>query len=248
MMTHLFVFVAQFSNQQNYFRNKAHISKKLETLSYVVDTFGIFQSVAHRMTSEKVQVSRKLSWNRSNLLNVSLLDENKQWFIDLKKLVEDTYNLNDNEPITFIAHSMGAPMLTIFLHLQDESWKAKYIARMITIAGAYGGSAKTVKVFAVGDDLGAFALRASVMRECQISMPSLAFLLPFPAFWKANETLVRTRTRTYTFAQLEQFFIDLGHPIGWEMRKDTLPFITDFSPPNVEIHCLYGSQINTVEV
>jgi lysophospholipase III len=134
-------------------------------------------------------------------------------------------------------------MLTIFLHMQTEAWKEKYIARMITIAGAYGGSAKTVKVFAVGDDLGAFALRASVMREEQISMPSLAFLLPFPAFWKPNEILVRTKSRVYTY----EFFDDLGYPIGWEMRKDNLKFVEDFSPPNVEIHCLYGSQINTVE-
>lgn len=165
----------------------------------------------------------------------------------MKKLVEDTYDMNDNEPITFIAHSMGAPMLMVFLQGQEDSWKEKYIARMMTIAGAYGGSAKTVKVFAVGDDLGAFALRASVMREEQISMPSLAFLLPFPAFWKPNEVLVRTKARTYTYSQLDQFFSDLGYPNGWEMRKDNQKFVENFAAPNVEIHCLYGSKINTVE-
>lgn len=156
--------------------------------------------------------------------------------------------MNDHQPITFIAHSMGAPMLTIFFHMQNEAWKAQYVARMITISGAYGGSAKSVKVFAVGDDLGAFALRASVMRECQISMPSLSFLLPFPAFWKPDEVLVRTRTRNYTFSHLNEFFDDLGYPIGWEMRKDNQKYVDDFSAPNVEIHCLYGSQMNTVEV
>lgn len=175
-------------------------------------------------------------------------DENKQWFVDLKKLVEDTFSLNDNEPVTFIAHSMGAPMLVIFLQQQPDSWKDKYIARMITIAGAYGGSAKTVKVFAVGDDLGAYALRAAWMREEQISMPSLAFLLPFPTFWKPDEILVRTKSRTYTYAQLNEFFDDLGYPTGWEMRKDNFKYVDNFAPPNVEIHCIYGSQIDTVEV
>lgn len=156
--------------------------------------------------------------------------------------------MNDNQPITFIAHSMGAPMLTIFFHMQTEDWKTKYVARMITISGAYGGSAKSVKVFAVGDDLGAFALRASVMRECQISMPSLAFMLPSPAFWKPDEVLVRTKSRNYTFSQLNEYFDDLGYSIGWEMRKDVLKYVDDFSAPNVEIHCLYGSKMNTVEV
>lgn len=142
---------------------------------------------------------------------------------------------------------MGAPLLTIFFHQMDKGWKEKYIARMITIAGAYGGSAKTVKVFAVGDDLGAYALRASVMREEQISMPSLSFLLPYPDFWKPEEVLVRTRTRNYTYSQLSEFFDDLGYPNGWEMRKDQQKFVEDFTAPNVEVHCLYGSQINTVE-
>ena len=63
------------------------------------------------------------------------LGELGQYFIDLKKLVEETYELNAKEPITFIAHSMGAPMLMIFLQQQSESWKEKYIKRMITVAG-----------------------------------------------------------------------------------------------------------------
>lgn len=170
-----------------------------------------------------------------------------QYFIDLKQLVEETYKLNNDVPISFIAHSMGAPMLMIFLQNQTNAWKDKYIARMITIAGAYGGSAKAVKVFAVGDDLGAFGLFASEMKEQQRSMPSLAFLLPFPAFWKPNEVLVSTRKRNYTHSQMKEFFEDIGYPTAWEMRKDNLKFVENFAAPNVEIHCLYSSQMPTIE-
>lgn len=175
-------------------------------------------------------------------------NENAQWFIDMKNLVEETYNMNGNISITIIAHSMGAPMTLIFLRSQTEEWKEKYIARIITIAGAYAGSAKPVKVFAMGDDLGAFALRASVMRDVQISMASLSFLLPYPSLWKPDEVLVRTKTRTYSYSQLEEFFNDLNYPTGWNMRQDNLKYIEDFSPPNVEIHSLFGSKIKTVEV
>lgn len=161
--------------------------------------------------------------------------------------MEETFEMNNKVPITFIAHSMGAPMLTIFLHNQTETWKQKYIARIISVAGAWGGSAKAVKVFAVGDDLGAFGLFASEMRDEQISMPSLAFLLPFPALWKPNEVLVKTKKRTYTHSQLKEFFDDLGYPTGWEMRKDNLPYVENFAAPNVEIHCLYSSKKPTVE-
>lgn len=170
-----------------------------------------------------------------------------QYFIDLKQLVEETYKMNNDEAITFIAHSMGAPMLMIFLQKQTNEWKDKYIARMITIAGAYGGSAKAVKVFAVGDDLGAFGLFASEMKEAQRSMPSLAFLLPFPAFWKPNEVLVKTRKRNYTHSQLNEFFDDIGFQTGWEMRKDNIAFVENFAAPNVEIHCLYSTKMPTIE-
>lgn len=155
--------------------------------------------------------------------------------------------MNDNEPITFIVHSMGAPMMTNFFKMQTESWKAKYVRRMITVAGAYGGSAKPLKVFAVGDDLGAFALNGKAMKESQISMPSLAFLLPYPMFWNESDVLVQTRTRTYTYAQMNEYFEDLGYPQAWEMRKDNQKFVDDFPAPNVEIHCLYGSQMETIE-
>jgi lysophospholipase III len=170
-----------------------------------------------------------------------------QYFIDLKALVEETYTMNHDEPITFISHSMGAPMLMIFLQKQTETWKQKYIARMISIAGAYGGSAKALKVFAVGDDLGAFGLFASEMKEMQISMPSLAFLLPFPAFWKPDEVLVHTKKRNYTHSQMSEFFDDIGYPQAWEMRKDNIKFVENFAAPNVEIHCLYSSKRPTIE-
>lgn len=31
------------------------------------------------------------------------------------------------------------------------------------------------------------------------------------------------------------------------MRKDTAPYQLNFHPPGVEVHCLYGANVNTVE-
>lgn len=71
--------------------------------------------------------------------------------MDLKDLVEETYEQNGQEAITFIVHSMGGPMTLTFLQQQSESWKSKYIARLISLAGAWAGSVKAVKVYAVGN-------------------------------------------------------------------------------------------------
>lgn len=39
---------------------------------------------------------------------------------------------------------------------------------------------------------------------------------------------------------------DLGYPVGWEMMVDTEPYKLNFSAPDVELHCLYGTGVDTV--
>lgn len=39
---------------------------------------------------------------------------------------------------------------------------------------------------------------------------------------------------------------DLRYPNGWEMRQDLLPY-TEFTAPGVEVHCLFGVDVPTVE-
>lgn len=77
-------------------------------------------------------------------------DENKQWFLDIKTLVEETYEANNQVPVTFVVHSMGGPMTLVFLQQQDKKWKSKYVSRIISLAGAWAGSVKAIKVFAIG--------------------------------------------------------------------------------------------------
>ncbi|KAF7287599.1 hypothetical protein GWI33_005954 [Rhynchophorus ferrugineus] len=174
-------------------------------------------------------------------------NENQDYFIALKKLIEDTYDKNNNTSVMLVAHSMGGPMSVLFLNQQSQSWKDKYIKRLITLGAVWGGSVKAIKVYAIGDDLGSYVLRESVMRAEQITSPSLAWLIPSPLFWKPNETLVETDKQNFTLSNLQQFFEGISFPNGWEMKKDTEQYQLHFKPPGVEVHCLYGSQIPTVE-
>lgn len=64
--------------------------------------------------------------------------------------MEETYRVNDNQPVIILAHSMGGPMSLHFLQSQTESWKDKYIKALVALSGAWGGSVKALKVFAVG--------------------------------------------------------------------------------------------------
>lgn len=150
----------------------------------------------------------------------------------MKTLVEETYVLAGNASVTLVVHSMGGPMSLVFLQQMPTSWKDRYIARIISLAGAWAGSAKAVKVFAIGDDLGSFALSGSVMRAEQITSPSLAWLvdgwiyfswtwvlwllnenprfsfrlMPSPHIWKPDDVLVTTPNKQYTMSNIEDFF------------------------------------------
>ncbi|XP_060518883.1 phospholipase A2 group XV-like isoform X2 [Cylas formicarius] len=174
-------------------------------------------------------------------------NENQEYFVKLKKLIEDTYEENNKTSIMLIAHSMGGPMSIHFLNKQKQSWKDKYIQRLVTLSGVWGGSMKAVKVYAVGDDLGSYFLRESVMRTEQITSPSLAWLLPSKLFWKPDEILIHAENKNYTLNNLEEFFRDIYFTDGWEMRKDTEPYQLDYNAPGVEMHCLWGTDVDTIE-
>ncbi|KAL1512992.1 hypothetical protein ABEB36_002483 [Hypothenemus hampei] len=174
-------------------------------------------------------------------------NENQDYFVKLKKLIEDTYEENNQTSVMLIVHSMGGPTSLYFLNLQSQSWKDKYVKNLISLGGAWGGSVKAIKVYAMGDDLGSFVLRPSIMRPQQISLPSTAFLLPSPLFWKPDEILVQTDKKNFTLSNLEEFFKGISFLDGWEMKKDTEKYQLDFKPPGVEVHCLYGTGIDTVE-
>lgn len=61
-------------------------------------------------------------------------------------------------------------------------------------------------MFYSGDDLGSYVLRESIMRQEQITSPSLAWLLPSPLFWKNDEVLVQTDKKNFTLGNLQEFF------------------------------------------
>lgn len=124
----------------------------------------------------------------------------------MKQLVEDTYELGGQQRVTLLVHSMGGPMSLVFLQKQSDEWKDTYIERVISLAGAWAGSAKAIKVFAIGDDLGSFALSGNTLRAEQITSPSLAWLMPSPHFWKPDEVLATTHDKQYTMKNLKEFF------------------------------------------
>lgn len=170
--------------------------------------------------------------------------ESLEYFDNVKRLVEETYEKNSKKKVIFIVHSMGGPMTNLFLQRQSQAWKDKYVQSMISLSGAFAGSVKTLKVFVTGDDLGVFVLSESVLKEMQITSPSLTWLMPNVGVWK-DTVLVSTESKNYSLSNIRDFFEDIDYMVGWEMRRDQEPYIS-LEPPGVEIHCLYGVGVPTI--
>jgi len=100
----------------------------------------------------------------------------------------------------------------------------------------------------LGDDLGAYLLPAHTMRGYQRTSPSTAWLLPSKYYWDPHEVLVEVeQVANMTVNDYKEFFEELDYPEGYEMRTDTEHLLRDITSPGVEVHCLYGSGVSTVE-
>nr|CAD7586331.1 unnamed protein product [Timema genevievae] len=140
-------------------------------------------------------------------------NENGEYFIQLKVLIEETYTSNNKQPVVLVAHSMGALMSLHFLQLQSQRWKDQYVRALVTLSGPWGGSVKSLKVFAVGDNLGTYVLRESTLKDEQITCPSLAWLMPSSLFWRPAEVLVQTDKKNYTVQDF-QAYLKLTYAAG----------------------------------
>lgn len=201
-----------------------------------------------------------------NTKAMHLLDENEYWFRLLKNLTENAYKTNNNTPITYVAHSLGGKMLLHFLQKKPQQWKNKYVKQVITLAVPWGGSSVAVQAASIEYDLGFAALPNENMNQIQRTFPSIAWLMPSKYFWKPHEMLATigersTQSQTFiNFSSKNFHFIikfgflsksyfscsDIDVPDMVDMIDDLVAY-NSFRAPGVKLHCLYGTNTDTVE-
>ncbi|XP_074597419.1 lysosomal phospholipase A and acyltransferase-like isoform X2 [Brevipalpus obovatus] len=196
----------------------------------------------------------KMGYNRSFTLLGAPYDFRKSplelgdFLTNLTQLIEGSYRHSNGVPSVIVCHSMGCPLMLYLLTKHPQEWKDKYIKSMITLAAPWGGAVKAMKAFASGDNLGVIVIPELKVRKDERTFPSMAFLLPRPSFWDENETIIRhVGGKNYSISNFKEFFHDLDFDVGYEMWLDTKDLMSDLPAPNVEVHCLYGSGINTME-
>jgi len=73
----------------------------------------------------------------------------KEYFAAVANLTERTYSVN-KQRVVLIGHSLGNLYLLYFLNHQSQKWKDTYVQSFISIGGPYGGSVKSMRLFASG--------------------------------------------------------------------------------------------------
>lgn len=149
--------------------------------------------------------------------------------------------------MVLIAHSMGAPTTLYFLtEIVDQRWKDTHLRDYITLSGVWRGAGKAVKAFTSGDNEGIWIVPNGEGRSGQRTYPSNAWLLPFPSdTWTKDDILVVTPQRNYTAWEYKDLFADMKYTRGYEMFQEIENLTGAMPAPNVTLHCLYGSTLDT---
>ena len=157
------------------------------------------------------------------------------------------YANNGNQRVVLIAHSMGAPTTLYFLtKVVDQNWKDTYIRDYITVSGVWRGCSKAAKAFTSGDNEGIWIVPNSQGRSGQRTYPANAWLLAYPSdTWTKDDVIVVTPERNYSAWDYKDLFDDMNYSRGYEMFEEIKNLTGALPPPNVTLHCLDGTKMDT---
>ncbi|KAA3669999.1 lysophospholipase III, partial [Paragonimus westermani] len=141
-------------------------------------------------------------------------NENHVFVSRLTKLVEETYEVNDNRAVVLLGHSLGALYTLYFLQQKTDAWKRTYVKAYVPLGGPFGGSVRALLAATSGDNFGVFLRDPLVFRDLERSMPSIGLLLPNPRLWSSNEPLIFTPETNYSAHQYDKLFHDIAYSEG----------------------------------
>jgi len=169
-----------------------------------------------------------------------------QWLNKFTALVEDTYELNQQQKVSILSHSMGCLYSLWFLNNKSQEWKDKYILRWIPTSGVFAGAGNGVKQLLSGDVslVPLPGLSPLTVRDEQRSYESNLLLLPSTQVWM-NQTLVSTPLKNYSSYDYEILFSKSNFENGFERYQLIGNLTANLIPPGVDTVHYYGVDVDT---
>jgi lecithin-cholesterol acyltransferase len=173
-----------------------------------------------------------------------------------KRLIEDTYRDNGNQPVHVVGHSNGPLYIQYLLTHTSQSWKDKYIHGFTPFAGNFPGQGILYPLFFTGLDVRDFTLpttpeSALSGAEMMLRNPSSYMSASDPRIFGDQETVVEdfSTGETYTPEDYGQLFDDAGLSWAKPIADYYIGFVDFADPsafPNVDVYAEKGSGIETV--
>jgi len=173
-----------------------------------------------------------------------------------KRLIEDTYRDNGNQPVHVVGHSNGPLYIQYLLTHTSQRWKDKYIHGFTPFAGNFPGQGILYPLFFTGLDVRDFTLpttpeSALSGAEMMLRNPSSYMSASDPRIFGDQETVVEDLStgETYTPEDYGELLDDAG--LSWTKPiADYYIGFVDFADPaafpNVDVYAEKGSGIETV--
>lgn len=172
-------------------------------------------------------------------------------FPRLKRLIEQTYEANNNTPIAFVSLSMGSTYLLAFFNKAvTQEWKDKYVHSFTSWSGAFGGS---IQALVASVDYNYFSslspvlvLFGTFLRNMMNSFHSLMWMYPIEQYSASNVTV--TSGLYGTFKPFN--WTKLLSVAGFDNAARALSLmeranLTTFQAPGVKTYCVYGYGVKT---
>jgi lecithin-cholesterol acyltransferase len=173
-----------------------------------------------------------------------------------KRLIEDTYRDNGNQPVHVVGHSNGPLYIQYLLTHTSQSWKDKYIHGFTPFAGNFPGQGILYPLFFTGLDVRDFTLpttpeSALSGAEMMLRNPSSYMSASDPRIFGDQETVVEdfSTGETYTPEDYGELLDDAGLSWAKAIADYYIGFVDFADPsafPNVDVYAEKGSGIETV--
>ncbi|RWS07311.1 group XV phospholipase A2-like isoform X2 [Dinothrombium tinctorium] len=172
-------------------------------------------------------------------------NENEDFIPSMKHLVEKAVQSNHNKPVVLICHSLGCIYTHHFLTTCDKMWKKVHVRAMISIAAPYGGEFRMLYAF-IGADDNIIAKTFPIVRIAERTFSSTAQLLPNPLAFR-EKVLISTPHFNYTASNYQHFFHTIKRFDVFDMWLDSKDTLDAFIHPEVDVYCIVGSGVKTLE-
>jgi len=221
-----------------------------------IDTNGIFGSRSFdsfnsffQYFKNKGYIVKKNIFGAPYDWRISILGIEETYYPKLKDLIEQAYEKNDGLKVILVTYSMGGPISARFLSkFVDDSWKEKYIKKVIMIGPSVGGASTSVETAwkQVFPYIPSVKTRSTI--ESTASSPGLHSHLPNYHIF-GNRTIIRTSSgENITASQIPKFLIDNKKVYGNSiplLKKNQLIYGEIPQGPGVETVVIYNSNIST---